>query len=521
MSEAALLSPLYALLSVSDKRDIVPLAHALCSAGYTLLSTGGTARVLRDAQFEVTDVSHLTQSPELFDGRVKTLHPCIHGGLLANLDIPSHIDTLHAHNIPRIGVLIVNLYPFEHTIAQPGVTLPEAIEQIDIGGPAMLRAAAKNFAHVLPICSPEDYPWLIDTLNSSEEITHGVRRQLAAKVFTHTAAYDARIASHLLNEADEAMPEHLDVTLHKTMDLRYGENPHQRASLYQARHETTLGGLVSHHGKALSYNNIVDLDAALALVQEFHKPCVAIIKHTNPAGCATDVSVGQAYIRALACDPTSAFGGIVAINRPVDAALAEAMHTHFFEVIAAPDFSDEARAILTKKKNLRILSVPVSFFDGTHESAPLQWRVTALGMLVQSTDPRITLDLSTCDVPTRRKPSALELAQLDFAWRASKHVKSNAIVLASDFATVGVGAGQMSRVDAVQLAIKRARSPLAGAVLASDAFFPFPDGPLTAIEAGITALVQPGGSVRDQQVIDACDTHGVAMVCTGTRHFRH
>lgn len=516
-----------ALISVSDKRGVVALAKALTLAGYEIISTGGTARHLRDAGVAVREVSALTGAPELLDGRVKTLHPIIHGGLLARRDDPEHVRQMQANGLPDLRVVVVNLYPFEAVAARADATLPELVEQIDIGGPTMLRAAAKNHASISVVVDPDDYARVAEALSEGGPDA-ATRLELARKVFEHTARYDALIAQTLTvyeqpcDEVATELPARAVVNLERREVLRYGENPHQRAARYDAPGAAELGGVQQLHGKALSLNNLVDLDAALHLIAEFKAdPTVAILKHTNPCGCAQAETIEAAYTRALACDATSAFGGIVTINRPVTAALAELLHDHFYEVICAPGFDADALALLTRKKSVRLMQTPASL------SLPeVLWRRTALGWLAQDADAPIAGDaLAQATVATRRAPTDAERAALAFAWRVCKHVKSNAIVLARDTATIGVGAGQMSRVDAVQLAVRfatdKAQVGAAGAVLASDAFFPFADGPEAAADAGVTAIVQPGGSRRDQEVIDACDARGIAMLLTHARHFRH
>ncbi len=516
-----------ALLSVSDKRRIADLGRALADAGWRILSTGGTAQHLRDADVPVTPVSDVTGFPEIMDGRVKTLHPKIHGGILANRDVDAHHEAMHDHDIPAIDLVVVNLYPFEQTIAQEGVTLDEAIEQIDIGGPTMVRASAKNFAAVTIVVDPDDYTDIIHGLKDGGIFpTLDTRRQLALKAFEHTASYDRAIVEYLGGlEAPIAdpslaavaeLPAETSLALRRTESLRYGENPHQPAALYHANDGLPFGGVEQLGGKALSYNNIVDLDAAIALVQEFDDPAAAIIKHTNPAGCAQAADPADAYEAALSGDPMSAFGGIAALNRPVTPALAARMSEHFFEIIAAPAFEEAALQTLSAKKNLRLMLLPEELPQPIHTL-----RATSMGTLMQAQDPRILIDTDAWEVPTERAPTDEEMAQLAFAWRVCKHVKSNAIVLAKGTQTIGIGAGQMSRVDAVELAIKKSTVAVDGAVLASDAFFPFRDGPDTAADAGVRAIIQPGGSRRDQEVIDACDEHGIAMVHTGKRHFRH
>ncbi len=508
---------MYALISVSNKEGLEPFARAIAAAGYTLLSTGGTARKLREAGLDVVDVHEVTGSPEIMDGRVKTLHPRIHGGLLGRRDVASHVEAMREHGVADIRLVVVNLYPFVERAAGGGLSLEESVELVDIGGPTMLRASAKNHAHVTVVTDPADYPRVGEAL-AQGGVPVALRRELALAAFRHTAAYDAAIVGYLeraFELEDEVGPVRIDAS-HRVASLRYGENPHQRAALYRGAGEPAYGGLEPLHGKALSYNNIVDLDAALALVDELSAPGAAIIKHTNPAGCASHDTLLGAYGRALACDSKSAFGGIVALNRSVDLALAERLADHFYEVIAAPGFDEDAFAVLTRKKNVRLLRTPADLMRPR-----VVVRQTLLGGLAQEVDPLIDAQDEAWEVATTRAPTEEEAAALAFAWRVCKHVKSNAIVLARDRATVGIGAGQMSRVDAVELAVKKAVSGTQGAVLASDAFFPFRDGPDAAAAAGVTAIIQPGGSRRDPEVVAACDEHGIAMIFTGHRHFRH
>jgi phosphoribosylaminoimidazolecarboxamide formyltransferase/IMP cyclohydrolase len=506
----------FALVSVSDKNDIERIGHALVNNGYRLLSTGGTAAQLREHGLPVTDVSDLTGFPEIMDGRVKTLHPKIHGGILARRDIPEHQKTLEDHDIPHIDFVIANLYPFSRVVARAETSLEEALENIDIGGPCMVRAAAKNYPSVTVVVEPADYDVVIEALDDGGPDLE-LRRELARKAFAHTARYDSVIADYLRQQSgDGGAPSRFDLTLEKVSDLRYGENPHQAGGLYCGIDQIPLGGFVQLHGKKLSYNNLVDLDGAYNLVREFEAPAAAVIKHTNPAGCAIGDSVAQAFEHALACDPMSAFGGIIVVNDEVTAELAETIVESFFEIVAAPSFHTDALEVLTRKKNLRLLTAP-----GDPMKSRWTFRPTVLGWLVQETDPFIALDREAVEIPTERAPSDEEWRDLVFAWRVCKHVKSNAIVLARDGATIGIGAGQMSRVDAVEIAVRKARTDTTDTVLASDAFFPFRDGPDAAAEAGVTAIIQPGGSRRDQEVIDACNEHGLAMVFTGKRHFRH
>ena len=500
-----------ALVSVSDKRDVERIATALREVGFRILSTGGTARHLREHGVEVVDVSAHTGFPEILDGRVKTLHPRIHGGILARRE-PKHAAVLKEHDIDFIDVVIVNLYPFGEVSRRAGASEEEIVENIDIGGPCMVRAAAKNFSAVTVVTDPDDYDRVIETLPTGGPDV-SLRRELAQKAFAHTARYDDAIADYLFGTQSD-LPTPITVHLDPIEQLRYGENPHQSATLYTDHDRPSLGGFVQLHGKHLSYNNIVDVDGAVGLIEEFDEPAAAVIKHTNPAGCATADDISTAFDRALACDPVSAFGGIVALNRPVGPELAHKLVETFFEVIVAPRFDSEAVAVLTAKKNLRLLV-------GSPIAMERNFRPTLLGWLVQQSDPPIQWDRQDLTVPTKRQPTDDEWRDLAFACRTCKHVKSNAIVLARDGATIGVGAGQMSRVDAVELAVKKSRVDTAGAVMGSDAFFPFRDGPDAAAAAGVTAIVQPGGSRRDDEVIAACDEHGIAMVFTGHRHFRH
>ncbi len=514
-----------ALLSVSDKSGLVPFAQALAAAGVELISTGGTAKALRDAGLAVIELGAYTGFPEMLDGRVKTLHPKVHGGLLYIRGNPDHERAVADHAIPPIDLVVVNLYPFEATIARPGVSLHEAIENIDIGGPSMLRSAAKNHDSVTVVTDPADYPEIARVITESGETSLELRRRLAAKVYARTAAYDAAIAAHLQQAFGEpaSLPATLTIAAPLAQPLRYGENPHQRAALY--------GGFHKHfeqlHGKELSYNNILDLTAAAALIGEFtgDAPTLAILKHTNPCGVAQGPTLAAAWEKAFATDRQAPFGGIIAVNQPLDLPCAEAISEIFSEVIVAPDFTPQALDLLRKKKNLRLLRVKA---DPANASP---WDVRSVGanaFLLQERDRKTTTaaDLRTV---TRRAPSDAERHAMLFGWRIVKHVKSNAIVYVSADAaghgrTLGIGAGQMSRVDASRIAVWKAGEaglPLAGSVVCSDAFFPFPDGLIAAAAAGATAAIQPGGSVRDPEVIQAADERNVAMVVTGHRHFRH
>ncbi|OUM90662.1 MAG: bifunctional phosphoribosylaminoimidazolecarboxamide formyltransferase/IMP cyclohydrolase [Bacillus thermozeamaize] len=510
-----------ALISVSDKTGIVDFAQELNQLSFEILSTGGTLKLLREHQIPVTSVSEVTGFPEILDGRVKTLHPRIHGGILAVRGDASHMEQLAAHAIQPIDLVVVNLYPFKATIAKPDVTFEEAIENIDIGGPSMVRAAAKNHRDVTVVVDAADYPRVLDELRQEGAVSEETRRRLAAKAFRHTAAYDALIAEYLSREAGEEQPEWLTLTFEKVQSLRYGENPHQKAAFY--RLPLAGAGSVATarqlHGKELSYNNIQDADAALAIVREFDEPVVVAVKHTNPCGVGIGEDLFAAWQKAYEADPVSIFGGIIATNQVVDVRTAEAMSQLFLEIILAPGFTEEAQAILTRKKNLRLLEV------GELDSAKAQaagWQVRSVqgGLLVQEGDAR-RLSATDLQVVTERAPSEAELAQLLFAWKVVKHVKSNAIVLAADYQTIGVGAGQMNRVGAARIAIEQAGEKARGAVLASDAFFPMPDTVEAAAAAGITAIIQPGGSIRDEDSIQAANRHGIAMVFTGVRHFKH
>ena len=509
-----------ALLSVSDKAGLVPFARALSDLGFELVSTGGTASWLAGEGLAVTKVSDVTGFPEIMGGRVKTLHPKVHGGLLADQANGEHMATLQKQEIAPFGLLVVNLYPFAQTLAG-GADFATCIENIDIGGPAMVRACAKNHASVLPVVDPGDYERVL-ALIEAEQLDAPTRRGFAAKAFAHTARYDAQISRWLQQaEGHTSLPDELSFAGAKSLDLRYGENPHQNAALYltaEQRPGIATGTLLQ--GKPLSYNNLNDADAAFELVSEFDDPAVAIIKHANPCGVALGDDLYGAYRRALACDQTSAFGGIVACNRPLDGSVAAAITEIFTEVVIAPDADDAARAVFAQKPNLRLVltgSMPDPLDKG------LTVKSIAGGLLVQSRDDEHA-SVAAFKAVTAQTPDATTLNNLAFAQRVAKHVKSNTIVLVAGGATLGIGAGQMSRVDAAHLAIKKAGEAgldLTGAVAASDAFFPFADGIQALIDAGISAVVQPGGSMRDDEVIAAADASGMAMVFTGTRHFRH
>ncbi len=512
-----------ALLSVTDKQGLAAFARGLDAHGVELVSTGGTARALREAGLPVRDIDELTGFPEMLDGRVKTLHPKVHGGLLYKRGNPAHRAAVEAHGIEPIDMVVVNLYAFEKTAAREGIPFGEVIENIDIGGPSMLRSAAKNFEDVAVVTDPADYDALVREL-AGGGLSRASRWRLARKAFATTAAYDAAIANALdripdppapekpFSGVNADLPETLRLILPRTASLRYGENPHQRAALYADGSKRGVAGALQLQGKELSFNNLVDLDACWELTREFAEPAmVAIIKHTNPCGAATGATVLEAYGKALAADPVSAFGGVIGVNREVDEAAAEAISKLFVEAIAAPAYTPGARERFAAKKNLRLLEIE-------HAPGAFMFKHISGGLLVQEADKPATPELKTV---TARQPSEEEMRALLFAWRVSKHVKSNAIVYARDGQTVGIGAGQMSRVDAARFGAQKAVLPLAGTVAASDAFFPFPDGLETVAEAGATAVIQPGGSVRDEEVVAAADRLGLAMVFTGVRHFRH
>ena len=524
-----------ALLSVTDKTGLVDFARVLVSFGVELVSTGGTAAALRAAGLSVKDISELTGFPEMLDGRVKTLHPKVHGGLLYIRGNHEHEQAVATHGIAPIDMVVVNLYAFEKTAAQPGVAFGHLIENIDIGGPSMVRSAAKNFEDVAIVTRVADYPALIDDLKSNHGgLSRETRWRLAKQAFALTAAYDSAIANTLdrIAEAplpaaaaapdEESLPKTLRINMPLAQSLRYGENPHQRAALYSDGSGLGIAGATQLQGKELSFNNLVDLDACWELAQEFpsaesDSAVVAIVKHTNPCGAATGATVLEAYQKALACDPVSAFGGVIGINREVDAAAAEEIAKLFVEAIAAPAFTAEARERFAAKKNLRLVEIRSGVQSGA--SRPVVKHVSG-GLLLQDADCASVAE-SELDVKTWRPPTAEELRSLLFAWRVCKHVKSNAIVYARDGQTIGIGAGQMSRVDAARFGAMKAVLPLEGCVAASDAFFPFPDGLEAVAAAGATAVIQPGGSVNDEKVIAAADKLGLAMVFTGIRHFRH
>jgi phosphoribosylaminoimidazolecarboxamide formyltransferase/IMP cyclohydrolase len=541
-----------ALISVSDKTGVVEFARSLAGFGVKLISTGGTARSLREAGINVTDVSDVTDFPEMMDGRVKTLHPKIHGAFLALRDNDQHVKSMYEHGIEPIDLVVVNLYPFESTVAKEGVSLDEAVENIDIGGPAMIRSASKNWRDVAVVTDARLYPQIIDEMNANDaSLSLETRQRLAALAYTRTASYDLAISSYLsrqlsdedlemlepLNplgslmfidsdpEDDEndnqvhKLPENIDVNLRKVTDLRYGENPHQTAALYQEGVLSGIVGATQLHGKEMSFNNYVDTEAAWNLVRDFSETAVAIIKHTNPSGLGTGESNYEAYKRALSTDPVSAFGGIVAFNRTVDRAVAESVNEVFSEVVVAPSYEADALELFKTKKNLRVLQVAT---DSEIESL-LEFKQISGGFLVQDKDLH-RLTEADFQFVTQKRPTANEIKALLLAWSVCKHVKSNAIVFANGTQTLGVGAGQMNRVDSVRIAAMRAERfnlPLKGSVLASDAFFPFRDNIDEAAKYGVSAIIQPGGSVRDEECIAAANEHGISMVFTGIRHFKH
>jgi phosphoribosylaminoimidazolecarboxamide formyltransferase / IMP cyclohydrolase len=505
-----------ALLSVTDKIGIVEFARELTSLGIEIISTGGTYRILKDASVApLREVASVTEFPEMLDGRVKTIHPRIAGGILAMRSRPEHMSAIEAHGIPKIDLVCVNLYEFEKIAADPDAPLAELIENIDIGGPTMIRAAAKNYQDVAVVTASADYSALIEELRANDgSLSPETHWRLAKKAFATTAAYDRAVSLRLaeIPPTNEPLPATLDVRAPRTIALRYGENPHQSAALY-ANGKTGIAGAEQLHGKELSYNNLVDLDAAWQLIGEFHAPASAIIKHTNPCGCAEGTVLAESYRRAFEADPISAFGGVLAFNRELDRETAEEIAKTFIEAIAAPGYSEDALKILVAKRNLRLLRVTASALE------PVVKSITG-GYLVQTPDIH-RLTRSEAQVKTKRTPSDEEWAALEFGWKICKHVKSNAIVYARAGQSISVGAGQMSRVDSVKVGAMKAVLPLKGTVLASDAFFPFPDGVEEAAKHGITAVIQPGGSVKDADVIAAADRLGLAMVFTGVRHFRH
>ena len=505
-----------ALLSVSDKTGVIDFARGLRELGASLFSTGGTHKAIADAGIEVHSISELTGFPEILDGRVKTLHPSVHGGILARRDVPEHMAAIEKAGIATIDMVVVNLYPFVQTVTKSGVTLEEAIENIDIGGPTMIRSAAKNYEAVTIIVDPEDYGWILQQLRE-DKFDSSSRMKLAQKAYQHTASYDTAIARYL---SDELFPEHMTLALEKAYGLRYGENPRQKACFYTMQDvkatDKGLAALVHLSGPEISYNNLLDFDSAVNTLSEFDRPTVAVLKHTNPCGLASRDSLVEAYVLALSGDPVAAFGGVVACNRPIELALAAEINKTHYDAVIAPDFSKDAIVLLSQKKSLRLVKAPFP----RAEEVTLEFRNVRGGFVVQTRD-AIAADELTPRQVSKRSPTTAEMDDLLFAWRAVKAIKSNAIALAKDSVLVGMGAGQPSRVESVAIALKKAGDRAHGAVLASDAFFPFADGPDLALNEQVTAIVQPGGSVRDDDVIEAVDRHGAAMVFTGMRHFKH
>ncbi|MFA4965651.1 MAG: bifunctional phosphoribosylaminoimidazolecarboxamide formyltransferase/IMP cyclohydrolase [Thermoleophilia bacterium] len=508
-----------ALISVFDKSGLEQFAKGLTDLGVEVISTGGTARLLKDSGIPVTLVEDVTGFPEMLDGRVKTMHPKLMAGILARRDVPEHMETIAAHGIGPIDMVVCSLYPFEEVAGRRGVEDEVVIENIDIGGPSMIRAAAKNHAGVAVVTSHEDYDELLAELRETGgEIALPTLRELATRAFHRTAHYDFVIANWF-SEADGDFPDHVMRDYHKVLELKYGENPHQRAAYYAevGMRQHLLSQVTQLHGKQLGFNNLYDLHAARTICDEFTLPCVTIVKHNNPCGCALAENVAAAYDKAFACDPVSAFGGVIAVNRTVDAALAERLSDLFVEVLFAPSYDEDALAILTRKADIRILKN-----DERRQSNPgeFDYKRVSGGILVQDKDGGVE-ERDEMTVATKRHPSEQEWGDMIFAFRVAKHVKSNAIVIARDLATLGVGAGQMSRVDSTRIAIDKARSGLQGAVVGSDAFYPFPDAVELAIESGVTAFMQPGGSKGDESAVETCDAHGASMVFTGRRHFLH
>lgn len=507
-----------ALVSVSDKTGLVEFVSGLVECGYEIISTGGTKKALEAAGIQTISISDVTGFPEIMDGRVKTLHPKVHGALLCVRDNPDHVKQLKELGIEYIDLVCVNLYPFKETVQKPGVSHEEIIENIDIGGPSMLRSASKNYQSIPVICDPKDYDAVLAEIKENGETSLETRERLAAKVFRHTARYDAMIADYLTKRTHEEFPESLTITFDKVQDLRYGENPHQKAAFYKGMNpKYSLANATQLHGKELSYNNIQDGNAAIEILKDFEGQFAAVgVKHMNPCGVGIGDSIDAAWDKAYEADPVSIFGGIVALNAPVTTTLAEKLSKIFLEIIIAPDFSEEALAILTKKKNIRLMKLDTTLST----SNALKYTNVNDGLLVQEMDThKIAKEDLRC--VTNRKPTDAEIEQLLFAWKVVKHVKSNAIVLVKDNMTIGVGAGQMNRVGAAKIAIEQAQEKANGSVLASDAFFPMPDTVQEAIKAGVTAIIQPGGSIKDQLSIDECNEHGIAMVYTGIRHFKH
>jgi len=512
-----------AIISVSDKAGVTDFARGLSDLGFELFSTGGTKKAIAEAGVPVKSISDITGFPEILDGRVKTLHPMVHGGLLARRDIPAHMAELTKNKIEPIDLVAVNLYPFVQTVAREGVTLEEALENIDIGGPTMIRAAAKNFPSVIVVVDPADYPAVLEKLGRGA-LPQEERRKLAQKAFQHVAAYDTAIAQYL-RQGEEGFPDEVTIAMKKRYGLRYGENPHQMAAFYAEQtvggsHDTGITWAEQLGGKELSYNNILDADAAWGTVIDFAAPTVAVIKHTNPCGLASHDNLAEAYRRAFSGDPVAAFGGIVAVNRAVDLATAEEIKPTFYEIVIAPEYEAKALEVLKRKKDLRILKAALPPSYGVSHEGYLDIRRVRGGFLVQSSD-SLAEDSVTLKTVTKRAPTEAEVKDMLFAWRAVKHIKSNAIVLTKDKTLIGMGAGQPSRIVSAQIAREKAGEKTKGSVLASDAMFPFPDVVEEAAEGGVTAIIQPGGSIRDEDSIKAADKYNIAMVFTGERHFKH
>jgi phosphoribosylaminoimidazolecarboxamide formyltransferase/IMP cyclohydrolase len=516
-----LVEPKRALISVSDKTGVVDFAKNLKKHGIEIISTGGTAKLLKEDGIEIVEISDFTGFPEILDGRVKTLHPKVHSGILNIRDNENHQKTMKELKFVDIDIVAVNLYPFEKTVANKDVKLEDAIENIDIGGPTMIRSAAKNFKFVTVIVDNQDFNTVLSELNEKGGISYKTRIDLARKAFTHTGVYDSIISEYFNNILNVKFPEEISIAARKKQSLRYGENPHQQAAFYiqPNRFEPSVSTGNQLQGKELSFNNIIDINAAVEIVKEFKEPVVTIIKHTNPCGTAIGKDNYEAYLKALECDPLSAFGGIVATNREIGDELAKKLAEIFLEVVIAPKFSKDALTILSAKKNLRLIEI--ENLDDFERDCELDIKKVTGGLLLTDRDLHVVEDIKSLEIPTKRKPTEEEYKALDFAWKIVKHVKSNAIVYAASDRTVGVGAGQMSRVDSAKIAAEKARTPLNGLVMASDAFFPFRDSIDEAANRGITAIIQPGGSIRDEEIIAACDEHNIAMVLTKIRHFRH
>ncbi|HEY8541793.1 MAG TPA: bifunctional phosphoribosylaminoimidazolecarboxamide formyltransferase/IMP cyclohydrolase [Pseudothermotoga sp.] len=504
-----------ALISVSNKEGLVEFAKKLSELNVEIVSTGGTARYLKENGLEVLEVQQITSFPEILNGRVKTLHPSIHGAILAKRDKKEHLEELKKFSITPIDIVVVNLYPFKETVQKTN-DLEQILENIDIGGPSMLRSAAKNYKDVLVVCDPSDYEWLIDKLSKGETITESEKMKLALKSFEHTAHYDAMISQFFRERLNmEELPKTFTPTFEKLYDLRYGENPHQKAALYKNpfSKSSAIVNAQQLQGKELSFNNLCDADAAFELVKEFDMPCAVAIKHTNPCGVACNEDILMAFEKTYQADPISIFGGIVALNRTVDKTLATKLSEIFLEVILAPDYTQDALIVLSKKKNLRVLKI-----DFSVEDEPFDFKKISGGLLLQTRD---NLDYEELKVVTKRAPTSGEMRDLIFAWRVVKHAKSNAIVIAKDLCTLGIGTGQVNRLWPTEHCVRMAGEKAKGSVLASDAFFPFPDALEVAAKSGISAVIQPGGSIRDQQVIEIADQYNIAMIFTGTRHFKH